>query len=78
MFKKGDKVRFKQNWREIANECYRNKNILDKIKRHQGEILTYQNGTTSSGEKRRCICEEEKNWFLYEDFLEFAKEENEL
>lgn len=78
MFKKGDKVCFKQNWREIANECYPNKGIINKIERHQGKILTYKKGENIIREKRKCICEEEKTWFLYEDFLEFAREENEL
>lgn len=78
MFKKGDKVQFKKNWREIALGVYSNANTVDKIAKNKEKTLTFIKYVPSQKRKKRCECEEEENWFLYEEFLEFAKEENEL
>ena len=52
MFKKGDKVQFKKNWREIALGIYSNANTVNKIARHKEKTLTFKKYTPSSKKKK--------------------------
>lgn len=65
MFKKGDKVQFKKNWREIALGIYSNANTVNKIARHKEKTLTFKKYTPSSKKKKKGVNVKRKKLGFY-------------